>query len=503
MEDDKIIEKDLSILAKSSIFVFVAVILSKVFMYLYRIIIARYYGPEVYGLFSLAFVIFNFFMVFASLGLFEGLIRFIPIYREDKNKIRYLIKFSKNILFYSSVFAGVLLFFSSEIISTRIFHDSNLIIYLKFFSFLIPIHIFTNIYFSIIRSHERIKANSFGINILENLFKFLFIILFVCIGIKTATAVSLSYILAISFGLIFAYVYCKFKLSYIFVEIFLSRKDKVSLRNKLISYSWPLILYAIIGTLMYYLDTFLIGYFKDAYWVGIYNAAIPIAMLLLLSSEIFMQMFLPMITKEMFSKNLIVVKELSKQVTKWICMINLPVTILIFLFPGIFINFLFGQEYLIGSNALRLLTIGQFIFSIAIIPNTLLLSKGKSKIILANLIFIGILNFILNFILIPKYGIAGAAFATSTSLIILSVLVIIENYHFNKIFPFRRKMLVIFLISLIPAGVLYGISKFINVNFILLVIFGILFAIIYFGLIILTKSFDKNDLMILKKIFRR
>ena len=42
--------KSLSILAKSSIWVFAGVILSKILGYAYRIIVARYYGPEVYGL---------------------------------------------------------------------------------------------------------------------------------------------------------------------------------------------------------------------------------------------------------------------------------------------------------------------------------------------------------------------------------------------------------------------------------------------------------------------
>ena len=67
------IEKNLNLIAKSSIFVFGAIIISKIFTYLYRIVIARYYGPEVYGLFSLGIMIFGFFVAFASLGFSEGM----------------------------------------------------------------------------------------------------------------------------------------------------------------------------------------------------------------------------------------------------------------------------------------------------------------------------------------------------------------------------------------------------------------------------------------------
>ena len=176
MEDDnQEIEKDLTILAKSSAFVFVGIILSKIFMYLYRIIIARSYGPEIYGLFSLAIMILGFFLAFTSLGFPDGILRFISIYRgkKEKDKIRYLIKFSSKVLGILSIIAGIVLYFASEFISINFFHNENLIIYLKIFAFLIPIQIFIGIYFSIIRSHEKIKANVFGVNILQSLMKFI------------------------------------------------------------------------------------------------------------------------------------------------------------------------------------------------------------------------------------------------------------------------------------------------------------------------------------------
>lgn len=504
-KNNKIIEKDLSILAKSSLFVFVAIFLSKIFIYLYRVVIARYYGPEVYGLFSLAFMIVGLFVVLSSLGFVEGIARFIPRYRakKEKEKIRYLTNFSKNILFISSIFSAVILYFTSEFISISFFHNAELILYLKIFAFLIPIHTFTNFYFSIIRSHEKIKINSFGANILQNLFKLFFLILFVFLGIKSFETISFSYFLGIFSGLVFAYFYCKFKLPDVFLKSKLSEKNKIDLKKRFFSYSWPLIFLAIIGTLMFWLDTFLIGYFKDVYWVGIYNAAIPIVSLLIISSEIFMQMFFPLITRELSSKNIIVVKELSKQITKWIFILNLPLTILILLFPGIFINLFFGTEYLSANNALRLLITGQFIFLLGITSNKLLLSSGKSKVVLTNIIFTSIINFALNFILIPRYGINGAAFATSISLIILGLLMIGENYYLNKIFPFRRKMITIFFISIIPSFILYKISNIIEVNILWLILLGISFVCIYLLLILLTKSFDRNDLGIMKKIFRR
>src|SRR3972149_1823388 len=87
-------ESSLKLLAKTSFIVLIGVIISKILGYTYRIIIARYYGPEVYGLFVLALMISGWFIAISALGFNEGILRFIPIYRGRKEieKIKYALK---------------------------------------------------------------------------------------------------------------------------------------------------------------------------------------------------------------------------------------------------------------------------------------------------------------------------------------------------------------------------------------------------------------------------
>jgi len=76
----------LRLLAKTSMIVLFGLIFSKVVTYAFRIIIARYYGPEIYGVFLLGIMILQWFIAFSTLGLIEGILRFIPIYRGEKTK---------------------------------------------------------------------------------------------------------------------------------------------------------------------------------------------------------------------------------------------------------------------------------------------------------------------------------------------------------------------------------------------------------------------------------
>ena len=504
--DEKRIETGLNLLAKSSLIVFIGLFLSKVFTYLYKIIVARYYGPESYGLFSIAMMVVGFFTAFASLGFAEGLTRFIPMHiiKNEKGKINYLLSISNKLFFFTSIIFTFILFLFSDYISINIFHNAGLSIYLKIFAFAIPFQLYSYLYYATIRSYEKISAYSFGINILQNLSKFIFVILLIFIGLNSSVSVSVSYVLGIFVMALFGYFYCKYFLSIKFIQkVSLSTNLKKSIFKEVFSYSWPLLLYTIVGSLVFWIDTFAIGYLKDSYWVGIYNAALPIALLLTMSSEVFMQLFFPLITKEMSLDNHRVASELSKQIVKWTFIINAPILTLIYFFPGVFINFFWGKDYLLASNSLKILAIGYFIFSLANVSINLLSSKGKSKVILSNLLVISVINLSLNFILIPKYGIDGSALATMISLIIWAILLFAESHVFVGIIPLRRKLLNVFISALIPALIMFYIHDYFNFGILGLSLFIFIYGLFYLLLILVTKSLDRNDLRILKLSFSK
>lgn len=498
------VNKSLKLLVKSSFIVFIGIFLSKIFIYIYRIIIARYFGPEIYGLFSLAIMIIGWFVAFSSLGLSHGLIRFIPIYREKKqiNKIRHLVKFSAIFLFFSSIIAGTILFFSADFISLGLFHNVDLIIFLKIFSFLIPLWIFSHLLLSILMGFEKIAWHSFISNILQNITKVIAIVLFIFLGIKT-NAIIFSYFLAFFSMFVVSYLICKYKISEIFGKYRLKKQIKLKTRKEFISYSWPIMFTGIIWSLFYWIDSFSIGYFKTVLEVGFYNAAVPIALLMIVAPELFMQLFFPMINREFSNKNWSVIKQLSQQVGKWIFIINLPIFLIIILFPGAIINTLFGSDYLIAENALRILAFGFFISSLFNISGNLINMLGKSKLILMNIVIASIINIILNAMLVPKYGINGAAISTTIVWILFSIAFLIQANYFISIIPIRRKIFKILLISLIPLCLLIFIKQFVTINLISLILLGLLFLLSYLLLIFITGCLDKNDFMILRSLKRK
>jgi len=516
---DNKFDNSLKLLAKSSIIVFIGLLLSKLFFYLYRIITVRFFGLEIYGLFSISIIVIGWFVAISSLGLFEGILRYISIYRAKKEypKMGYIFRFSLSVIFIFGILSSVLLLLLSEFISINIFHDAQLIPFLRFFSILIPLTLFSYAFLAIIKSYEKIGVYSFILNISQNFIKFAILVLFIFLGLNI-NAVIFSYISGIFFMFLLSYLYCKYKLSEIWEKPTITNNEKIKLRKRLLSYSWPLMFFSLISGILPWIDTILLGYYTNMTLVGIYNVAVPLAILLTLSGDIFMQLFFPLITRHYTENNSKIVKELSKQVGKWIFMINLPVLIIMLLFPGTIINFLFGENSLFGlfglfgtgcadcilaANSLRILSIGFFVFSIFTVSDSLIAISGRSKLNLLNILLASIVNLILNIFLIPKYGIEGAAVGTMISFIFFSFLRGAEAYYFLKIMPLRRKMLLILIVAIIPTIIIYSIRYSIDTNPITLILMGILFILIYIFLLFTTKCFDKNDLMILRAFKRK
>jgi len=500
--EEKEIGKNLKLLARTSFVVFMGVALSKIFTYLYKIIIARGFGPEVYGLFTLGFTITSFFVTLSLLGLSEGLLRYAALYKSKKqfNKIKTVYKFVIPFSLSASILFGIIMFFSSNIIANNIFHNEQLVIYLKVMSISVPLLVLAQIYLSLVRAFEHIKEYSFIMNILQSGIRLLIIALLVFFGVK-GNVVLISFTLG---TLIFAYasfIAGKRIAKNYFINI-KEYQNKKEILSPLWAYSWPILFLSIISMIFFWIDSLSIGYFRSVGDVGIYSAAVSIIALLGIAPDIFMQLFFPLIMREYARKRISVIRELSKQITKWVFLLNIPLLSIMFFFPGVIINILFGAEYLGAENALRILVFAGFVSSVFIaLESNLLSMKGKSKLILINLVFTSILNLILNILWIPKYGIDGAAYATLVSTLVLNGILFIQVWKSVSILPIRRKMLNIVISAGLAIFIISIIEKYITTNIFGLIMAGMLFLLLYFVFIIITGTLDRNDRQIISSLY--
>jgi O-antigen/teichoic acid export membrane protein len=498
------VDKNLKLIAKSSGIVFIGFFLSKLFTYFYRVVIARNFGSEVYGLFSLAITISSVFIAIAALGLVEGLVRYISLYRgkNKPEKIKYVFSLTLFTSLISSAIFSLIFFLSSNFLAVNIFHNSELVIFLKIFSLVPFLMVLFGVFSSALRAFEKIFWYSFATNIFQNLLKILFLVLLIFTGLNSG-AVSMSYVLSIFGALVLSYYVCKHQVPWIFKKSTLKTEEKRQIKGEIMKYSLPLMFLGIFSFLFNNLDSLALGFFRNASEVGIYSTAIITVSMVWFTQELFMQLFLPLVTKEFSKGNFLLVKEISKQVGKWIFAVNLPISIIVILFPNAIINILFGSQFIAAGPVLRILAVGQLIFSLGSLLTNLILITGRSRWVLINLIVVSLINLILEIVLVPHYGLLGAALAATISMSLLSLILFVEVKYLLSMTPLRKTMVRIFLVSIIPALALFYIRKIIPLNLVSMIFMVLMFFLTYFLLLYLTKCLDKKDILILKSIKKK
>ncbi len=496
------LDHSLKLIAKSSIIVFIGVFLSKILSYIYRIIIAREFGPEVYGIFSLAMMVSGIFMLFSDMGIGEGLSRYIPLYRGKKQneKIKYLFKRSAKIFLLTGIASTVLLLILSPFIANKIFNEPSLYTFLIVFSFSTPINLFLTIFLSTLRGYEKIGWYSFLSNILVAFVNLLLILLFVFLGFGIYSVIF-SYVLGEFIVLIVSFIVTKKQIPELFQRSKKSKGGKII--KEVILYSFPLFLAGMAWKLFKWGDSFVIGFFKKAADVGIYNAASPISLLLAVSSQLFMQLFFPLVTRLYSQGDKETIKDMTKQVSKWIFMLNLPLLILLIIFPTEILNIFFGKEYISAATSLIFLSIGVFSLSFFEMSYRLIAMKGMSKILLIDILSLSIFNIILNIILVPRFGISGASVATMISYILLSVISLYQSRRYLSITPLSKKMFNISFAAIIASIVLFFLKDAVQASTLSFIILSIFFLLLYLSLTILFKGFDKNDVVVLNAFLRK
>lgn len=492
--------KHLKTISEGAAIVFIGMLASKVLAYFYRMIVARYLGSADYGLLSLGLAVVGIISIVSLLGFPPTLLRYISFYRgkRDFKSINAIIYFILKITTLLSIIIAILLFFFSDYLAINVFAKPQLGAVIKIFSFMLPLIVWISNIEKIIQAFKLIKYNIWARNIVENLAKVIFAALALLLGYKLLGVVA-----AYALGMLCSALLLSYLLHKKVYSLYGIWKDKVSVSRELFSFSLPLFFSQVLTNLLAWTDTLLLGYFVQSSLVGVYNAAMPTARLVHMIPVSIRTLFVPIIGERYGEQKSI--EQIYKVITKWIFFVTLPITCVLVIFSKQALYILFGAEYTQGALALSLLSLALFIYALSFTSANVLLIMKKTNILFFNTTFVVLVNLVLNLILIPQYGILGAAIATSVAFLLEVFLVQIQAYYYTKIIPFNLNYLKSIFSAIIACTLLFLIKEFYNIgtNIPLLVFLSLFFCIVYIALLIFTNSFEKEDMDILKMLEKR
>lgn len=502
--DNDLVSNSLGKLAKGVVVLFFAVILGIFFNFIARVIIAHFYTPNDYGLFNLFFTILSIFGVIAILGLGTGMTRFIGYYTGtgEKNKIKAVEGWGLLIGVASGITFGILLFFLAPVIAPFFSKESIFIEYLRIGAVTLPFYVLINTLITIFRGHQRMKERilfyDLGMNIV-------FLTLSFSVGLLTIQFIGViwSMFIAISLMSIFFFLYYIKKHKSVLKNLN-SYSFNLSMGKTILLFSLPLLMVDIMQQFLGWTDTLMIGYFMSASAVGFYEVAKPLSIFITTGLTVSVFLYAPLAASLYSQGKLNENKEIYSTLTKWICFLTLPLAMVLFFFSEIIISVFFGIAYISAAIPLKILSIAFFINTMTGPDGSTLTAYGKTKFLMYATVLTAVINFILNLIFIPKYGIVGAAFATGFSLILINIVRIYKLYLISGIHSlkpqnikpilstiFLGSLLALILISTSMPKILQAIIAF------------ILLSVLFFTMILLTHSITKQDLILLELIERK
>ncbi|MBU1644184.1 MAG: flippase, partial [Nanoarchaeota archaeon] len=412
---------------KGTSIIFVLSIFSALFAYLLRILLARNLTVAEYGALYAIMALFGLFSIFQSLGLGEGLTKYVAEFetkkRLDKIKSSIIIVFS--LQFFSTILLGLIFIFLSNFIAKYYFHDLSMSIYIKVYAISIMLSPLLNIFKAIFSGFQRMFFFSL-LDLLQVVAVLIFSFVLLKLGLGLM-APFLAYVLLYTISILFYFIFIKkvfpsfWKIKYAF---------DYGLVKRLIKFGTAVILASAAGLVFGYTDTFLITLLRPLEEVGIYNASFPTAKMLWGLSGALTLILFPL-TSELWAKqDSLRIQDGIRLLYKFSLISILPVSFLFIVFPETILTFLFSSSYVAGANVLRILAFGTVIFTLSQVNNSVLMGIGKPKSVSKIMLFAAGFNLVGNLVLIPTYGISGAAVSTVVSFLIV---LIFSYLSLNKI----------------------------------------------------------------------
>jgi O-antigen/teichoic acid export membrane protein len=181
--------------------------------------------------------------------------------------------------------------------------------------------------------------------------------------------------------------------------------------------SWPLIIVSAFTVIYSKIDQVMIKYFIDAKAVGLYDASVKLSEIwYFIPTTIVNSIFPAFINAEKESD--LKLENRIKKVSVLLLIISIGIATIVTIMSDHIINLIYGKEYAESSLVLKIYVWSLISTSFNLILNQYLIIKNKRKTIIAVSFSSVLTNIILNVVMIPRFGIIGAAWATFISYLV-------------------------------------------------------------------------------------
>lgn len=433
--------------------------------------------------------------ILAGLGLSTGLTRYLP--RVDEDARRPLAVYAAAVTIPLGVALGGLTVVFADEIAARVFGDPSVAVSILVFGAAIPFAALFNLAVGGIRGQKISRYRVYVRNLLHPSARFGLIIAAVVLGVGQG-GFALAYALPFVAGAVVA--------TLLFERSLPDESDRRAGRREfpnLLRFSLPLTVSGLASFVYRSIDIFLLLYFLGSRSVGVYGVAYAFARLLGMFATALNYLGTP-ISSELESEDRVVEAiDVQQSMARWLAILSVAALVPTIVFASELLGGIYRPAYAVGGAALSILAVGFAAKNVLLVHGPILHALGRSKVAASNTVTAAVLNVGLNLWLIPRYGIEGAAIATTVSYVVLGTLPVLEIRYFAGVTALSRRVLTPLLVALplvgasvlarphLPGGLLGAIG------------FGVVFSVLYAVALLVVQGLTPADVMVVRSLQER
>ncbi len=389
---------------------------------LLRIVLGKELGPSGLGLYTLVFTIYIFGMHFAAFGIGVALTKYLAEYDGDLPRIKGFVSSGLFGSMISGSMMGVLMYLLSGIIAIQFFHSPVMVDLLKITALCFPFIAMQKAVIGALNGLRKMKWYAV-VNIAQSVSVMavsIVLVLLLDLGVRGAVIGFVAPTILVGI------------LSLIIIREYFSAKsvDINAVLKEVFRFGFYIVIANSIGMINVQVDSLMLGYYMSETDVGYYAVAIIFLEGLRLIPESVQRITTPAIANYYGKQEYEKIHGLMKNSMLKVFAITVLISSTLILLGQFLIETLFNEEFLQAYYPLLILLVGYSVYAPILSIGGALAGIGKVALMSKLSLICAVMNTILNILMIPKYGITGAAIATSTSLIFTSFL----KLYFIKVY---------------------------------------------------------------------
>jgi len=462
---------------KGTVVVYIGVVLA---FFINLVIFPLCFEPNEVGLLRVLAELGVLISAFTSLGIQSSVFKFFPYFQDKEKKHNgFLTLISVVPLIGITLF--ILLFYLFEDTFISIYKEDSPL--LSQYSYLIVPIAFGMMFVTIYETYSNANLRIVIPKILKEIFVRLIIILAATFYFYNYISFNLfawSFVLIYTVVAFLLLVYIKSLGQLYFSKIRFTDK---TLPKQMLSFNSYLLLGGIGGMLVYNIDIFMIGASPNGDTNnGIYLTAVLMTSMIELPGRSLGQISAPIVAEHMRNEDLRSVQTLYKDSS----IAQFSIACLLFTLLWTNIDTMYnimpnGHKYISGKYCILFIGIGQLFNMVTSLNGAILGLSKHYKLGFYIILGVGLVSLVINYVLIPRFGILGASVARAINIFLYQFAIFYFLYRKTKLTPFSKKTILPVIIMGVALAASYFMPQVVN-EYVDLIVRSLLIVVIFVGL---------------------